>query len=356
MSDLPEVSRPASGQSGHLLVDRAFNLDYRKELDGLRCIAVVLVLLFHGAKSWMPGGWVGVDIFFVLSGFLITALLLAEFREFGKINLKAFYVRRALRLFPALYSMLAAAFIFSLFLPEPHKTTIRGEIVAAGLHIWNYGAKLGFWQADTTWLYHTWSLSTEEQFYLVWPLMFSLFLLKRIRQRTALLMTAGLYISLSAYATILVGCALAMMYPTQLSQRATRQLSLTAACAAVYLGYVALTSPETTAPTRGIIALASATVILYLMHNPNGKVSSLLSSRMPVFIGKISYGIYLWHLLVFKILYFSWGTVPSAYHKPVFFVKIAASFAVALMSYYLIELPFLKLKKRFKRSPSTSQT
>jgi len=83
------------------------------------------------------------------------------------------------------------------------------------------------------------------------------------------------------------------------------------------------------------------------MQNPDTQITRLLKTKIVVFIGKISYGVYLWHLLVFKVLYFAWGVIPSGYHKVIFLVKIGASFTVALLSYYFVERPFLKLKKRY---------
>ena len=145
-------------------------------LDGLRAVAVLGVLFYHADVSWMPGGFLGVDVFFVLSGYLITALLLAEFRNRQEISLKQFYLRRARRLLPALFLVLGAVSLFAvIFLPE-EITKLRGDVIAALgyatnwyqiFHHQSYFDAVG----RPPMLQHLWSLAVEEQFYLVWPLL-----------------------------------------------------------------------------------------------------------------------------------------------------------------------------------------
>src|SRR6478609_9428250 len=159
-------------------------------LDGLRGIALLGVLLFH-ANGALAGGYLGVDLFFVLSGFLITSLLLAERRETGRIALGPFWIRRARRLFPALLSLMPVVAIYGRYFARKEELlTVRAQALAALAYVANWQAIFrhqSYWQlfAAPSPLEHTWSLSIEEQFYVVWPLLVSL-LLRRRTARTLL--------------------------------------------------------------------------------------------------------------------------------------------------------------------------
>ncbi|HET9223278.1 MAG TPA: acyltransferase, partial [Roseiflexaceae bacterium] len=153
-------------------------LPYRPALDGLRALAVLAVLLYHADLSWAPGGFLGVEIFFVLSGYLITALLLREWQDHGRIDLKVFWLRRARRLLPALFVLLAGVLAFTvLFMPE-EVASLRGDALATAGYVLNW--RLIFEQKSyfetvgrPPLLQHLWSLAVEEQFYLLWPLLFA---------------------------------------------------------------------------------------------------------------------------------------------------------------------------------------
>ncbi|HEY4157717.1 MAG TPA: acyltransferase, partial [Polyangiaceae bacterium] len=145
-------------------------------LDGLRGLAVIAVVLFH-ADGFLRGGYLGVDVFFVLSGYLITSILLAEQRATGRIDLKAFWVRRARRLFPALLSLMPAIALYGKFLAKRGELPgLRGDTLATLGYVANWRTILAhksYWQlfAAPSPLAHTWSLSIEEQFYVLWPLL-----------------------------------------------------------------------------------------------------------------------------------------------------------------------------------------
>jgi len=149
-------------------------LPYAPGLDGLRALAVIAVLLYHAGLAWIPGGFLGVEIFFVISGYLITALLLAEWRQRGSIDLKNFWLRRARRLLPALYVLLVVTLAYAvLFLPE-EVAGLRGDVLAALGYVTNWYLVLGhesYFEAigRPSLLKHLWSLAVEEQFYLLWP-------------------------------------------------------------------------------------------------------------------------------------------------------------------------------------------
>src|SRR5829696_9426639 len=153
------------------------SLPYLPGLDGLRAIAVIAVLLYHAELPWIPGGFLGVEVFFVLSGFLITSLLAAEWRRRGTIDLKAFWLRRARRLLPALFLLLTVMLGFAvLFLPD-EVAGLRGDAAAATGYVTNwyliFSEKSYFEMVGRPpMLEHLWSLAVEEQFYLLWPLLF----------------------------------------------------------------------------------------------------------------------------------------------------------------------------------------
>jgi len=150
-------------------------LAYLPGLDGLRAIAVAAVLFYHADLTWFQGGYLGVDLFFVLSGFLISSLLLAEWHKQGRIDLTAFWFRRARRLLPALLLMLSVSLAFAVvFLPD-EVANLRNDAIAAATYITNwyliFGQKSYFETVGRPSLFqHLWSLAVEEQFYLLWPL------------------------------------------------------------------------------------------------------------------------------------------------------------------------------------------
>ena len=166
---------------------------YIPALDGLRALAVVAVLLYHGDVKWMPGGFLGVDVFFVISGYLITSLLLGDWREHNKIRFARFYLRRARRLLPALFLMMGVVALYALlFLPDT-VGELRGQSVAALLYVENWYLifhDVSYFVAvgRPGLLNHVWSLAVEEQFYLLWPIIFAFLLARWGRQRNKLLL------------------------------------------------------------------------------------------------------------------------------------------------------------------------
>ncbi|HEX7744191.1 MAG TPA: acyltransferase, partial [Micromonosporaceae bacterium] len=170
---------------------RAGHFAYQPGLDGVRALAVGAVLLFHGGVAWLPGGFLGVDAFFVLSGFLITSLLLGERDRTGRIDLVAFWARRARRLLPALLVLLLVVVLVSrVLLPGEELPALRWDALAALGYVanWRMADRGGDYFAQTAApspLQHTWSLGIEEQFYLLWPLLFVALLAVSVRRRRA---------------------------------------------------------------------------------------------------------------------------------------------------------------------------
>ena len=199
MSARPTVSRPATAEAG------LSRVPYLPGLDGLRAIAVIGVIIYHAHHDWLPGGFLGVEVFFVISGYLITLLLMGERERTGHVDLRQFWARRFRRLLPALYVMMAFVAVYiAAFYPAAREQT-RGDFLAGILYVSNWyeifvGQGYGASEAFAP-LRHLWSLAVEEQFYLVWPLVM-VAILRRSRSR---LPEVGLkLIGVSAFIAIMV--------------------------------------------------------------------------------------------------------------------------------------------------------
>src|SRR6478735_5957251 len=189
---------------------------YMPGLDGLRAFAVTGVLLYHADLSWIPGGFLGVDVFFVISGYLITSLLLAEFKNQGRIGLGQFYLRRARRLLPALFLVLGVVGLFAvIFLPD-EVVKLRGDTIAAllyGTNWWQIFRNVSYFEAAgrPPLLQHLWSLAVEEQFYLIWPLLlFGMLKLWNGRRRPMLVTTL---VMITVSIALMVGLSVSRGYP-----------------------------------------------------------------------------------------------------------------------------------------------
>ncbi len=341
---------------------------YQPALDGVRALAVVAVLLFHSGIGWMSGGYLGVSVFFTLSGFLITTLLLREGDGTGRVDVVRFYTRRARRLLPASLVCVLAVCALAAGGQFAGVAGLRRDVVGALFQVFNW-VKLGSGQsyADLNNLAaglrhpldHYWSLSIEEQFYWVWPVtVIGLLRLRRrwaswtmLRSTTVLLVVFGVAAPLiavtwgenAAYwatparaAEILAGVVLAcwcQRRPTV--PGAARWLG--PSCLAL-LGAACVLFPDGSGPAyRGalpLIGLLSAGLILGLQVP--GPLRSMLSTRPLVGIGKISYGIYLYHWPIYVLIDRRHWDAPVGV---VLAIKAAITVAVALVSYFLIERP-----------------
>jgi peptidoglycan/LPS O-acetylase OafA/YrhL len=351
----------------------AGRLGYQPGLDGLRAIAILTVLVFHvgafAGETTLRGGFLGVQIFFVISGFLITALLFEEWNRNGRIRLGYFYVRRALRLFPALFAAVAVALIYASFAPRDQLHPTAREALASIFYWdnWFHGLNVG----NPTILLHTWSLSIEEQFYLVWPIVLILALsLAAVRSRLWVIPLAAAVASALGRATVslseshvnsrlyfgtdtradalLIGCMLALLWARGLPRGAVRLIAWL--CLPAVAGLAVLmwfeNVPDRSLYVIGLFgcALASGIVIANVVTGRPAVVGHLLSHPWLVFVGKISYGLYLWHYIVFWIVrdhtdgWSQWARVP---------LEVGLAFAVALASYHVLELPIVRKKARF---------
>ncbi|HEX2296664.1 MAG TPA: acyltransferase [Actinomycetota bacterium] len=347
-------------------VDR--RLGYQPSLDGMRAVAVLAVLGFH-AFEWPSGGFLGVDVFFVLSGFLITTILLEERIATGAVSFKAFYSRRMLRLFPALAVFLAGYVIVLVASGEASNARFL-DALSALLYVSNWVIALGgaFHQEG---IGHLWSVAVEEQFYLLWPALLVLLASRGLRSALALaaaltaalvvwrigLTTTGapfvrLYYALDTrFDELLVGClgGIAYVHAGDRLRAIDRGLARRASIAALLLLAVAIVlvpqADYDVLHLGGYTVLAAATLVIVVVCVTGlwPGLERALSAPALVFVGKISYSLYLWHVLV--ILVASRATFLPEVVREV--AQVPLSFAAACASYFFVERPFLRLKERF---------
>jgi peptidoglycan/LPS O-acetylase OafA/YrhL len=347
-------------------------LGKRPALDGVRAVAVLWVMAFHfrDAERALPtrGGFLGVDIFFVLSGFLITVLLLEERRSTGSIRFGSFYARRALRLLPALFTVIAFWLAWVSLFDQGVAHRAYREAIAAALYGENWFHGLSSFHAGLpTGLAHTWSLSIEEQFYILWPVL--LWLLLRRGARFATTVTAFAlvavpiirliqwdgdasvnreYFSTHTRAdTLLAGCLLGLLLSNgYIRGWATRALRLLLPLAFLFvaLSFVLAYHRSPSIYKGGYTLFAVATAIVFWGILERGFLCDVLQWRPLVWIGRRSYGLYLWHWPIFCAALDHFGHAKIA--GP---VALPLTFLAAWASYRWIELPFLRMKRRFKR-------
>ena len=345
-------------------------------LDGVRAIAVTAVLVFHANPDWLPGGFLGVDVFFTLSGFLITSLLLAELDRTGGIRFGRFYVRRARRLLPALFLVLIATSLLAITVAQDAATRAREDVVASIFYVnnwWYVAHGTDYFEATgrPPLLQHLWSLSVEEQFYLLWPLlMYGLWRIGKVRGvrygaalgaivSTALMTwlavrdgmpdvssTARVYFGTDTHAmTLLVGAVLATVWrPQRFAERLTERgrASMTVLGTLSFVGLVAIfwfVGSDTAALYRGgflVVGLVAAGVIA--ASAVTGTAFATVLGHQPLrWLGERSYGIYLWHWPIFMVL--RPGVDLDLDGWPVQVLRFALTFALAELSYRFVEMP-----------------
>jgi peptidoglycan/LPS O-acetylase OafA/YrhL len=348
-------------------------LSYIPALDGLRAVAVVGVMLFHGGVSWMPGGFLGVDVFFVLSGYLITTLLLRERVGTGTIDLKAFWVRRLRRLLPALLVLVGVVGIAAPFLVEgSQRASVRGDGLAALGYVANWRfvvTEQSYFAGTPSPLRHLWSLAVEEQWYVLFPIVVAL-VLKRPRRIRAFVV--GLAVATVASAawmavvasgeadpsrayygtdtrahTLLVGALLAAVAAQWPLHRLGRLLGVVGLVGAALVGaaYVLVHESDTWMYRGGFLGLALATAAVVAAIAVPRRPTSLtrvLAAAPLVAIGRVSYGLYLWHWPVDVVLTpdrtgldgSGWWVEPA-----LLALRTAVTVALTLTSYWLVEQP-----------------
>ncbi|MFF4314932.1 acyltransferase family protein [Streptomyces sp. 900105755] len=352
-------------------------------LDGLRTVAVVLVIVYHVLPDPLPGGSVGVDVFFTISGFVITRLLVAEYARTGRIGLWSFYRRRWLRLMPALLVMCAVTAVLAVAFAVPMFREVWMAVALAAGSAVNLvrAGEPGAYSGLTAPFGHTWSLGVEEQFYLAWPLLL-LVLLRRGRARVVLCWVAVLCVLPVIWRTVLwdptaahriyngpdtradqllVGALLALVLArlrpddprlAVLRRWAGRLCWPALALLALIVWQIPITGPSGWNPlwyTAGFLAAAvlSACVVAALELCPRSWPARLLSLAVPAWVGRnLSYGMYLWHYPLIRVL-----SDLGVRGGRLLFAGLTVTLLAALASYALIERPLLRRGRVRARRP-----
>ena len=340
-------------------------------IDGLRAVAVAAVFLYHANLSWMPGGFLGVDVFFVISGYLITSLLLAEFRERGGIALGRFWAGRARRLLPALFVLLAVCLAIGATVARGKLLGLRGDALGSIFYVANwrfilehesYFSQFG----RPSLLRHLWSLAVEEQFYLLWPPLFLIGMRLRRRRTLPVLVALGaigsaalmwalyrpggdtsriFYGTDTRSAPLLIGVLLAFAWkPSALprwntvrSRRALDAASVVALGGVIY-AFAMVHDHDQRIYQGGFLVLAlCAGLLLATIVHPASSLGRALAHRVPRWLGERSYGIYLWHWPVLALsrpgidVHLARGALIPA--------QAAATVGLAALSYRFVERP-----------------
>lgn len=315
-------------------------LKYEPALDGLRAVAILMVVVGHMFQ--LASGWIGVHLFFVLSGYLITRLLSAEIDRTGTIDFRRFYWHRFLRLMPPLWAMLLAFLPFILLGHHPRAQLQSWSMAAT--YLMNFNAAFE-WMSNEAFV-HTWTLATEEQFYLLWPAALLFVALHRPRLALAILLIGAIcwrvYLCLHGASvnriyygpdtnsdSLITGCLLGF---TRVSETWVKRVSVswTIWIPAISLALLAVTYYESrlvaTAIVGDLVAILGA---LLIIAAPTWRV---LSTRPMVFVGKISYSLYLWHLPLIGFAQTRWHLADWQLIFPAL-----CAFGFAVFSYYTVE-------------------
>lgn len=355
------MQRPAPTRDG------ASGLGYQPALDGLRAVSVIAVVLYHAGFGWMHGGFFGVEVFFVISGFLITSLLLDERVATGTNNLGRFWMRRARRLLPALIVVLLTASAWALIAGTAEQSSqLRHDMPWAVFYAANWGQILGdvpyFAPGDPPLLRHLWSLGVEEQWYLLWPFAFAALCWLGWRARRTACLLVGIAVAVFAFvwiartddaggmnvlylstptrsAGLLLGaaCAFAWRRWRYRAERPLASLDVAAGMAFVVLGVCFVVGRVTSSVTypllMALVSFTSAIAVLLTVHPGAVWTRRLLGSNGMAAIGRRSYGIYLWHWPVFVVVGATAGSWPR------FVAGSAIALALSEICFRFVEMP-----------------
>ena len=340
-------------------------MNYRPEIDGLRALAIIPVILFHAGAEFCPGGFLGVDIFFVISGYLITGIIVKETQE-NKFSILSFLTRRARRILPPLYFMMFTVSIFYLLLTRPsvEECTLFGESLLSSVSFLSnfyFALNTGYFTASSELLpfLHTWSLSVEEQFYLIYPPLLLLSLRSGMKfPMIFLILVFFLSLSFAHFGSAVLGKWNFYILPTR-----AWELSLGALCyftsrdfvkiqnkknicefisilgLALILYSVLFLDRSIKAPGAWCLIPAIGTFLIIQFCNRGTILQSILCNKGLVLIGLLSYGAYLWHQPVLAIMR-HFVIHPDQLSLTLTSMAIGLSFLLALFSFHLIEKPF----------------
>lgn len=346
-------------------------MKYRAEIDGLRALAILPVLLHHSGLHLLPGGFAGVDVFFVISGYLITTILLKEISE-GKFSLASFYERRARRILPAMVFMIVVSSFLSFFFLDPASMKMLGySIVAVSTFMANifFFLKLDYFNpsAELNPMLHMWSLAVEEQFYLFFP--FILLVLTKFKKYIffslsvifiisllSMLLTSNQSINFYLIHTraweLLAGSLCSVLIIRGALSAINESLKKWLSILAIILLIISYStySYEYAFPGWFTILPVISTVLIILFASENNIVGKMLSSKVLVFIGLISYSLYLWHQPIFAFVKLM--TLESLTNELIAFSMLIV-FLLSLLSYQYVEKPF---RRKSNKSTKTVLT
>ena len=356
------------------------SIKYRPEIDGLRAIAVISVIIYHLNENWLSGGFLGVDIFFVISGFLITGIIITEIQQ-NSFSFKQFYTRRIKRIYPAFITAMAlvsfiasAIFIYNDF----NKLRKTIELAIAFLSNFYLGLTQGYFDlsANENPVLHIWSLAVEEQYYLIFPLILIL-AYKKFREIKALFIITLIlffillatsfipanfykevlhqpniyYLSNLRFPELLVGSLLAIYHNLSASKQASKQANNVIAILSTLLLFSCLfLMHNNIAFIPGVTLILPCIFTALIIHttSQNNIIKLCLSNKAIVFIGKISYSLYLYHWIFIAFAYYITGEKQINNQSIAIVTVLTIIFSV--LSYYLIEQPIRKSKLNFKQS------
>ncbi|MCS4486790.1 acyltransferase family protein [Staphylococcus americanisciuri] len=345
---------------------------YMPGLDGLRAIAVLAVIIYHFNPQWLPGGFLGVDTFFVISGYLITSLLLTEYYNTQRIDLVSFWIRRLKRLLPAVIFLILSVLVLTLITSPTEIKAVRSDAFAAFLYVSNWWYILQgvdyFAQFEVAPLKHLWSLAIEEQFYLFFPIVLFglLYFVKRVKPMlyTILFLIVASMITMGVLyephgnvarvyfgtdtrlQTMLLGVALAFVWPAfklRIQTAVQSRFIIDGIGSIALVGllicfrYVNETQNWLYYGGFGLISILTLVIIASAVM-PNGGFAKLLGNPLFLYIGSRSYSLYLWHYPIIVLIHhhFVQGQIPMY----VYIVEGLLMFGMAEFSYRFIETPF----------------
>lgn len=353
---------------------KPINPRYMPGLDGVRAVAVIAIIIYHLNPQWLSGGFLGVDTFFVISGYLITSLLLTEYHKTGKIELMSFWLRRVKRLIPAVLFLVMGVIVLSLIFMPTEIQKVRADSIAAIFYVSNWWYIMQnvdyFEQFAVQPLKHLWSLAIEEQFYLVFPIVLLSLLsfirrLKSIRIIFLILLVISMIAMMVLYVpnenvarvyfgtdtriqTLLMGVLLALVWPPfQLKAKVNRQMRTMIDTAGVvglailFICFKFVSETNSILYYGGFFLISTVTLLVIASSvHPSGYFAKFLGNKVFTFIGSRSYSLYLWHYPIIVLIHhqFVQGQIPPL----VYVVEILLMVLMAEFSYKFIEQPFRK--------------
>lgn len=353
---------------------KPINPRYMPGLDGVRAVAVIAIIIYHLNPQWLSGGFLGVDTFFVISGYLITSLLLTEYHNTGKIELMSFWLRRVKRLIPAVLFLVMGVIVLSLIFMPTEIQKVRADSIAAIFYVSNWWYIMQnvdyFEQFAVQPLKHLWSLAIEEQFYLVFPIVLLSLLsfirrLKSIRIIFLILLVISMIAMMVLYVpnenvarvyfgtdtriqTLLMGVLLALVWPPfQLKAKVNRQMRTMIDTAGVvglailFICFKFVSETNSILYYGGFFLISTVTLLVIASSvHPSGYFAKFLGNKVFTFIGSHSYSLYLWHYPIIVLIHhqFVQGQIPPL----VYVVEILLMVLMAEFSYKFIEQPFRK--------------